>query len=248
LRNALWRLRQGLQSVGVPVDDYLFSSDDSVSFLTTSPYWLDVEVFETIIIRYQDSPGEDLTPTQASELEAAVDLYSGDLLEGIYDDWCLYDRERLSLAHLKALNKLMLYHGPQGAYERALAYGERILALDNTREKVHRQMMQLHWLAGDRNAALAQYKRCVQILRDELGTPPTEETTRLYQQMVNNDYSPLERPSPSSKLLKPKDQALQPLVEHALQKVRRLQTTLEETNAELRHLEHLINMALLNNG
>jgi len=246
LRNSLWRLRQGLQAVGAPPDDYLLISDESVSFLTDSQYWLDVQEFELATAVCQDVPGQELTGAQAAQLESVVDLYRGDLLEGIYEDWCLYDRERLSLAHLAALTKLMLYHGTQGVYERALAYGERILARDNTREKIHRQMMQLHWLNGDRHGALAQYKRCAQILRDELGASPTDETARLYAQMANNSYNPSSNVARPNNATKIKDPDLQPLVEHALQKVQRLQSTLEETSAELRNLERLINMALLN--
>ena len=46
LRNNLWRLRQVLQSVGASPDDYLMMYEDSISFLSTGPYWLDIEVFE----------------------------------------------------------------------------------------------------------------------------------------------------------------------------------------------------------
>jgi DNA-binding SARP family transcriptional activator len=256
LRNALWRLRHALQSVGTPVDEYLLISDDSVSFVSSSRYWLDVEVFETTITRYQDLSEQELTPEQAAHLEEAVDLYVGDLLEGVYEDWCLYDRERLSLLHLNALSKLMVFHELNGTYERGLAYGERILVRDHTREKVHRQMMRLYWLLGDRNAALAQYKRCVQVLREDLGIPPMEETRLLYKRMVHSQsdpstgsgHRPTSRPvrheDPLSITIK-SDDSVQPLAEHALQKLQRLQAIIEETSVELRHIERLISKALL---
>ena len=256
LRNALWRLRHALQSVGAPGDEYLLISDDSISFVSSSRYWLDVEAFETTITRYQDLSEQELTPEQAAHLEEAVDLYVGDLLEGVYEDWCLYDRERLSLLHLNALSKLMVFHELNGTYERGLAYGERILARDHTREKVHRQMMRLYWLLGDRNAALAQYKRCVQVLREDLGIPPMEETRLLYKRMVHSQSDPStgsgERPTsrpvrhedPLSITIK-SDDSVQPLAEHALQKLQRLQAIIEETSVELRYIERLISKALL---
>ena len=256
LRNALWRLRHALQSVGAPVDEYLLISDDSVSFVSSSRYWLDVEVFETTITRYQDLSRQESTPEQAAHLEEAVDLYVGDLLEGVYEDWCLYDRERLSLLHLNALSKLIVFHELNGTCERGLAYGERILARDHTREKVHRQMMRLYGLLGDRNAALAQYKRCVQVLREELGIPPMEETKLLYKRMVHSQSDPStgsgHRPTsrsvrhedPLSITIKSED-SVQPLAEHALQKLQRLQAIIEETSVELRHIERLISKALL---
>jgi DNA-binding SARP family transcriptional activator len=247
LRNALWRLRRALQSVGALPGEYLSVSDDTVSFLASSRYYLDVEVFETTIARYQDLSGQELAPEQAACLEEAVDLYVGDLLEGVYDDWCLYDRERLSLLYVNTLGKLMIFHGVNGTYERGLAYGERILACDSMHEKVHRQMMWLYWLAGDRNAALAQYKRCVQILGEE-DVPPMEQTRLLYEQMVRDQFDSsrwqIHHDTPSPVTVRAHE-PVRPLAEHALLRLQRLQAMIEETGSELRHIERLISRALL---
>jgi predicted ATPase len=43
--------------------------------------------------------------------------------------------------------------------------------------------MQLYAYAGQRAAALRQYEECVRILETELGLPPSEETTSLYEQI-----------------------------------------------------------------
>jgi len=253
LRNGLWKLRQMFEVAQTSLDDYLFVSDESVTFIRSSPYWLDVEAFEMTMEACQDMPGYALTPEQACEMRAAVELYSGDLLEGADYDWCIYERERLSLLYLDALSKLMAYHEVQGSWERGIAYGERILSRDNTREKIHLQMMRLYWQSGNRSAALAQYKRCVQILREELGIAPLQETTAVYQQMIHNQYSPEVQRMGSKGALngrndKPgvSDQGLQALAEKALQRVQILQRMLEETNSELRQIETLIHSNLLN--
>ena len=244
LRNGLWKLRQMFDAVQVCMDDYLFVSDESVTFMHTSPYWLDVEAFETAVEACQDVAGQDLTPEHASEMGEAVELYSGDMLEGVDYDWCIYERERLSLLYLSALSKLMAYHEAQGTFERGLAYGERILGRDNTREKVHLRMMRLYWQAGNRSAALAQYKRCAQILREELGIAPLQEITTIYHQMIHNQYSPvLQRMAPERSL---SDQGLHALAEKALLRLQYLQQMLEETNAELRQIETQLHSNLLN--
>jgi DNA-binding SARP family transcriptional activator len=248
LSQALWRLRQALGSIGAPADDYLSVSKDSVSFVSSSPHWLDIEHFERVLARYQDLSGQELSPEQAAHLEEAVDLHTGDLLEGIYEDWCLAERECLSLLYLNALSKLMLFHESNGDYERGLACGERILAHDNTREKTHQHMMRLHWLLGDRGTAIAQYKRCAQILHDELGISPAQETGLLYQQMMRNQFKPPHRPDAqtiSAPTTGVSDESFQLLAQHALQKLSRLQAALEKTTNELHHVERLINGALL---
>lgn len=246
LRDSLWRLRHSLESIGAPVDDLMHIDEESVAFQAQEGYWLDVAAFEDTIQCYQDVPGDQLAADEASDLEAAADLYVGDLLEGIYEDWCLNDRERLNLFLLSALNKLMVYHGSIGNYERAIVYGERILARDNTREKVHRQLMRLHWRSGERNVALAQYQRCASILQESLGIRPMPATSRLYERMLKNQHQSsiaedlLDPDSP----LEPSEPPDHPLIEHALNRLQQLDEVLEHTRAELRRVEQLINRGL----
>lgn len=245
LRNALWKLRQILQSVGAPPDNYLLTSDDSISFINSSLYWLDVDDFKETAARYEHLPGEELNAEQAAQLQDAANLYTGNLLESVYEDWCIYDREQLHLTHLSILNKLLVYYGISGDYERSLGYGKQILNLDNTMERVHRQVMCLEWLSGDRSGALAQYKLCAQILRDELDISPMEETHKLYKQMLHDQvrssdwllnqycYSPI--PMIQENDLTPG------LALNLLKKLHQLQLSVEETSAEIRQIERMIN-------
>ena len=249
LSQTLWRLRHTLQSVDVPVDEYLHISKERISFDIAGDYWLDIQEFESTIIRHQDISGHQLTEDQAVDLEAVASLYVGDLLEGIYEDWCLHDRERLNLLYLDALGKLMIFHERNQTFEQGLACGERIFNCDNTRERVHQQMMRLYWQAGNRSAALAQYKRCVQILREEMGIDPMRETTHLYEQMLHNQFQAEQiwdhqQDTALSPLVR-SDESLRLLADQSLRKLSRLQTIIDETSTELRSLERLIRRTLL---
>ena len=241
LRNALWRLRQSLREAGAGETNYLTVDEESVSFVPTSRYWLDIEVFESAIGRYRNIPVEKLTEEQAANIEAATALYTGDLLEGVYEDWCLHDRERLQSMYLGALRSLMRFHEQRGQYDHALQYGNRILACDDTREDIHRFIMWLHWLSGDHSSALAQYKRCKQILRDEVGVPPAEETEQLYRLVLRNGHSTSVIPgrqtteSPSHHR-----DATNSLAHNALHEVHHLQGMMSEITTRLHQLENEI--------
>jgi DNA-binding SARP family transcriptional activator len=246
LSKALWRLRNALQTAGAPADAYLLIDKDQLSFLESPACQLDIDIFDRAITRCQHVAGPELSEQQAADLVDVVSLYTGDLLEGVYEDWVIYERERLSVLHLKTLQKLMAYHEYHGAYEYAITLGERILYHDKAHEKTHQQMMRLHWLMGDRGAAMAQYKRCAQILKEETGFMPTPETKRLYQEMARNQYDPrLGLPlSAYAHTPPPSEEALQEMMAKALRKLSRLQQAVEETSTELHHLENLISLTL----
>lgn len=247
LRNTLWRLGKMFQAVGCSLEDYLLVSDETLSFIDTSDHWLDVDIFTREIGACKDIPGAQLSAVQADKLEAAVSLYRGDLLESAYEDWLLYDRERCHMQFLNALNKLMIFHGLNGNYERGLSYGEDILARENTREKVHRRMMWLYALAGNREAALSQYRRCRQILQDEFGVDPMAETQQIFEALQANQFDPhnwagvagLGSQQKGTEAL-----VLQPIIKRALLRLQNLQDSLAGTHAELQALEQLIAQAL----
>ena len=245
LRNTLWRLSQAFRSVGASLDELIAIQEDYIAFAKTNTYRLDIDEFETASRLSLDHSSQELSPEQVSQLEIAADLYKGDLLEGVYEDWCLYERERLRLAFLNILIRLMEYHGRNGNYERGLQHGQRILLLDPTRERVHRQMMMIHWLAGDREAALLQYRSCCEILQTELGITPVQETQHLHETILRSSSSPDRHASDNSEKLhgSAKTQSGPPLKE-MLQKLHFLEMIVEQTNTELHLLERMIHRVL----
>lgn len=180
LRKALWQLGAALDEAAVA----LIVEPGWIQFAPAAGHWLDVAQFETAYAHAEDIPGQKLKPAQAAELRAAVALYRGDLLEGWYQEWCLFERERLERMYLIMLEKLMLYCESQEQYELGVSYGVAALRRDRARERTHRRLIRLHYLSGNRSEALRQYQRCLQALREELGVGPARSTVRLYEQVL----------------------------------------------------------------
>ena len=184
LRKALWQLQSILVSCnarGLLLVD--------AEWLQVHPYfdfWLDTEVLEKAFKNTQGVRGKDLDNGQAKSIQDAVKAYRGELLEGWYQDWCLYERERLQYLYLALLDKLMDHCETQEDYENGLVLGERILQQDRARERTHRRMMRLQYLAGDRTAALRQYEKCKAALKEELEVDPADRTRLLYE-MIRAD-------------------------------------------------------------
>jgi DNA-binding SARP family transcriptional activator len=184
LRKALWQVQNGWsfpQSDRLP--PLLLAEPDWVRLNPETRLWLDAAEFEGAHDRVQGVPGRDLTPKLAGSLEQAVELYTGDLLEGWYQDWCLFERQRLQHAYLGMLDKLMGYCEANDECEKGLVYGNLILRYDRARERTHQRLMRLHYQNRDRTAALRQYQQCAAALHEELSVRPSRRTTALHQQI-----------------------------------------------------------------
>lgn len=191
LRQALWQIKRALQSAGgIPVQELLTIECNWITLNTVDCYSLDVAEFEHACQTCHGVSGSDLSDAQRDNLERAVQLYRGDLLEGWYQDWCIFERERLQNCHLAALDKLVRCFDAQGQLDPGLAHAERILRCDPAEEQTHYHMMHLQWISGHRTKALRQYQRCKQVLLEELGVQPSERTTKLYEDIQSNRHNP----------------------------------------------------------
>ena len=153
---------------------------------TEADLWLDVAVFERAFNFVQGIPGRELDAQKVQFLQNALHLYRGPLLEGCYSAWCLYERERFRNIYLALLDKLMDYCEGHLDYDAGLLYGMRLISCDRARERTHRRLMRLHYLNGDRAAALHQYEMCIAALDEELGVKPSKRTVALYKQIMTD--------------------------------------------------------------
>jgi DNA-binding SARP family transcriptional activator len=187
LRQTLWQIQQNFDSqLGSNTGRIILVDGEWIGIPSDADLWLDVSVFDQSFASVRGLPGAQMNEQQAESLQKAIDLYQGDLLCNCYQDWCLVERERLQNHRLVMLNKLMEYHEHRGNFEMGIVYGNQILACDCARENTHRQLMRLHYLAGDRSAALRQYQKCVSTLKDEFGVGPSARTLSLYNRICSD--------------------------------------------------------------
>ena len=226
LNTALWKLKKALEPEGIPTGTYLKNSHaGEVGFNKESQYWLDVEVFERGIDQILVRPFEEVKESQLAELDKVLRLYRGDLLEGLYSDWALRERERLRSLYLRSLAYLLQFHGLHKDYEKAIAYGQQILHLDPLREEIHREVMKLYLVNGQRALAVRQYEICRSTLSQELGISPMEDTQALYAQIVTN----------SDESSSPMILANQSAIEQALRQLREANQAIDLAKEQIQH-------------
>ncbi|MFZ0544458.1 MAG: BTAD domain-containing putative transcriptional regulator [Candidatus Promineifilaceae bacterium] len=197
LSTTLWRLRQELEPEGTPRGTFVTTTHSGeIGFNGQSEaYWLDVAEFDTKVKNGLDCSPAEMGAAEARQLEEAAELYTGDLLEGFYDDWVLSPRERLRAQYINCLGRLMRYHNQNYSYERGIYYGRKILDMDPLREEIHREMMRLYDQNGERAQAVQQYEHCREILAEELDILPMPETQALYHQLASNRGQSILKPA-----------------------------------------------------
>jgi len=243
LRQALWHLQSTLDAQAEASGRILRVEHDWVQLDLHTDLCLDVAVFELANRLAQGCEGRDLTAAQAESLQQAVQLYKGDLLEGWYQDWCLYERERLQNMYLSMLKKLMGYCEVQQMFELGVSYGLIILRYDRADERTHRQLMCLQYLLGDRTTALRQYERCAAALEEELGVKPNKHTTTLYQQ-IRADHVEFSAPARSQTIPNAKPDVAS--LSEVLGRLNQIQTMLNDMQQRVQNDIEAIELALNN--
>ena len=117
---------------------------------------------------------------------AELSGFGADVLAGLryddcpdLDDWLTAERERWTEWRVGAAREEAAWLEREGRYDEAAARTRVLLELDPLSEDAWRRLMRLHYLCGDRAAALDAYRRCEALLRREFGVDPLPETLSL---------------------------------------------------------------------
>lgn len=115
----------------------------------------------------------------------AIQLYRGPLFE---DDgageWYLPEQRRLKDLYGQAIERVTEIHFQLGELPEALHFGQLGLRNDPCSEAIHRLLMRCHAARREQQLVSRQYRACAAALRKELGVSPSEETTRLLQELI----------------------------------------------------------------
>jgi DNA-binding SARP family transcriptional activator len=126
--------------------------------------------------------------TQGQTAELLSD--PGELLAGLsyddcpdLDDWVTAERERFAEIRVQACRLEAGRLERDGQYASALEMARTTLQLDSVSEEAWRRVMRLHYLSGDRPAALRAYHKCKEVLRREFQAEPLPETQHLAREI-----------------------------------------------------------------
>lgn len=174
--SALYRLRRI-----VPASLIIYDPEaDSYSFDRQREYWYDVERFEEALRRAKRAPDIQRAGQRFRE---AIDLHRGEFLADSILTWPEQRRQQLRRSYVEALVSLAQLQQRSQDYAESLQLYRRALQVEPYREDVLRLLLGCLMEAGQRSEAIREYQAFAQLLQQEMGTEPMEETKRFFEEL-----------------------------------------------------------------
>ncbi len=174
LRRHLHQLGSALPASAHP---YVGSQEDVIWWNEDAGAWIDVDDFERCV-------------ADEARWTEAVDFYEGDLALSVYDDWIAPIRERVRGQYVDTLQRLLFRARSRRDFALATNYAERILANDQWREDVLRQLASIRYESGDRAGALRAIDAFARRLAAEMNVELMPETLALRALMLRGSALP----------------------------------------------------------
>ncbi len=200
LRSSLYHLHTRIDTAtGCQHRPHLKSEHTSLGLDETSDLSLDVHTLQEACKLARTVPQELSTLQQdtrrqiIAQLEHASRLIRGPFLEGFslcdapaFEDWVRFQHAYWSLRLHATFDQLSHLQEAGGESEQAIETVNRWLSLDPLHEEAYVRLMRLHFVMGDRAAALQTYAMCRSILATELNAEPSAATVALAERIRNS--------------------------------------------------------------
>jgi DNA-binding SARP family transcriptional activator len=196
LKKARWSLNSAVHGLRKLLAGCPTSAEVSYVLLEEGHYRLspgvrvatDVEEFDELYEQGRGLERAGRADEAAARYEEAIELYRGDyLVEDLYEDWTMVERERLSNAYVDMLDRLAVHYLESGQLRESVRACYQVLEKDRCHEDSHRLLMRCYVRLGQRGRALRQYGLCERILAQEYGTAPSPETWSLYGELLGGE-------------------------------------------------------------
>lgn len=189
LRSALWRLRGAGITMLVADKCVLFLQQQTAIDICTLNAWA----------------GRVIDGTAAPEDLQVFQLHpeATNLLPGWYDDWIIFERERLRQRLLHALEALSHRLTLNGRFGEAVEAAVTATSMEPLRESAQRTLIMAHLAEGNLAEARRVYTHYAALVRQELGVEPAGDISPLLQFDIPRPAQPTVHSSATPRLLQP---------------------------------------------
>jgi DNA-binding SARP family transcriptional activator len=167
LRTGLWRMNRVLPGAIRVVEGVALAPSQRISVDSREQ-----EEFTTRLLR-------DRVDDYGSIMDGLASLWPGQLLPGWYEDWVVFERERLAQLRLHALERLATVMTRGHHLDAALQLALEAVHSEPLRETANAVLMEVYLAEGNVSSAIHQYGLFRELLKRELGLEPSPTLERM---------------------------------------------------------------------
>lgn len=177
LSKELWSLRSELKPESGSIGDRAFITRRLTICLDSAAFTTDVAEFCSLL----DRSSSIADPRKRRDiLKKAIELYRGELLPSLYEDFVLTQREHLATRYQDALRQLTALCEEAGDVQDAIVYAQLAITADPLWEQSYLSLARLFSKTGQYTRAMRQYEELERVLAEELGARPSAEAAALF--------------------------------------------------------------------
>ena len=178
----LSKLRTALKKASP--DTSLEVRSGTIQLRLPSDAWIDLEHAANSIDEAEGAQRAGDPRTAWSHAVALVTIARRPFLPGDDASWIEARRVRLRSLLVRALHVLSQIAAANGEHALAVQYATEMIELEPFHETGYRHLMKLHAQMGNRGEALRVFGRCRELFREELGADPSQETERVFLEIL----------------------------------------------------------------
>lgn len=175
LNTTIYKLRKSLEPHGMR--GVIVSNGESYR-IDTKDIYVDFMDFENNASVYHDIHADNLEDILKTEK-----LFYGELFEDRDYDWCLIDKERISELYVSFAKKIVWYLIDNGLLSAVLPIAHKIISINEFDEEANCILMRIYAFRKDKIQLERQFIQYTDMLDKELGIGPSENITKLYNEL-----------------------------------------------------------------
>lgn len=194
LRYNLWNIKKVIPKDNFG-NDFITTTKDYCQINPKYSFSSDVLEFENLNLDKKNLGSSEFL----NRLINAKNRFKGDFLDEFYikdsdeyNEWILFSRAKYQKKYIECLNLLLYYYIDSSQYEKAIEILEDILKVNPYDEEAYYNLMKLYIEKNERHKAVLQYKKCYNILRQELNIVPQKKIKELYMSITDENIEKID--------------------------------------------------------
>jgi DNA-binding SARP family transcriptional activator len=145
-------------------------------------YFYDVDMFQSLINRGRQADNKLI---RIKYYQQALELYEDDFIaDDLYNEEISKERKRIQHLYLKLADDLMEYYYDNQDYHKCIKLANKSLEIDKYFESAYLYQLKAYKELNLRSYAIKAYKRCKDILEEELNISPNQEIEEYYKSIT----------------------------------------------------------------